>query len=819
MHSDRVTVEPQAPAAQAAWLIVAAACSGLALGLACQYPVLPGAAVVLVLIVGFASFRWPRHWPLTLPALLPVIGLAPWTGWLTFEEWDLLVLAIAAGGYLRGVVDGRAGHDHGVGMMRSKSKSAPLMLGLLTAYGTTMAVSMLLGFADAGGFRWGLFQGYREPMNSLRLAKPFFAMLLLAPLWLAALRRDSEGTSRRLATGLVLGLLGTALAATWERLAFTDLLNFSTDYRTTALFWEMHVGGAALDGMLALTLPFLVHELLAANTRQRWLAMAAILPLAGYACLTTFSRGVYLAVPVGVALMFVLHARQARHTSTRSVSATLVRGLPAVALVAAFAAAAMAMFPTSGYRGLIGLLAASAVLLALPRLLRAAPRAQALQGLVAGLLLCGLCWAMALVLPKGAYLAYALATAVAAGALLMHLRPNAAGLQHHAPALALAGLVAMLASLLLVARHWGGDEALPPAQAVVAALAALLLAASFSPRVVWPAQPRWQAGTACALVLTAGVVAAFGGGAYMGDRFATGSSDFQGRVQHWKDGLSLLRTPVHLLFGRGLGRFVDNHAFTAAANARPGDYRLRNESSNTYVTLVAGTHELGWGEVMRLSQRIPAFTLPAFVEFDVRTDQALLVHLEVCAKHLLYDGGCLVQKAHPVAKPGVWQTMKLPFAGTLPDPGPWYAPRLMEFSIALESPGQRADIDNLRLVEADGRDLLSNGDFSSGLARWFMTSDRYHLPWHMKNLAAHVLFDQGFVGLALLGLMVALALLRTTLTGARHHRLAPGVAGGLAGFLVVGMFDSLLDMPRVAFLFYFLVLLGLTLKAPAPRDA
>ena len=167
MHSDRVTVEPQAPAAQAAWLIVAAACSGLALGLACQYPVLPGAAVVLVLIVGFASFRWPRHWPLTLPALLPVIGLAPWTGWLTFEEWDLLVLAIAAGGYLRGVVDGRAGHDHGVGMMRSKSKSAPLMLGLLTAYGTTMAVSMLLGFADAGGFHWGLFQGYREPMNKI----------------------------------------------------------------------------------------------------------------------------------------------------------------------------------------------------------------------------------------------------------------------------------------------------------------------------------------------------------------------------------------------------------------------------------------------------------------------------------------------------------------------------------------------------------------------------------------------------------------------------------------------------------------------------
>ena len=58
------------------------------------------------------------------------------------------------------------------------------------------------------------------------------------------------------------GLLGVALATLWERLAFTGLLNLSTDYRTTALFWEMHVGGAALDGFLALTVPFALREVL-----------------------------------------------------------------------------------------------------------------------------------------------------------------------------------------------------------------------------------------------------------------------------------------------------------------------------------------------------------------------------------------------------------------------------------------------------------------------------------------------------------------------------------------------------------------------------
>lgn len=55
----------------------------------------------------------------------------------------------------------------------------PAMLGL--------AAAVFRGFADAGEFEFGWFQGYHE-------------------------------------------------------------LNFSSNYRSTALFWEMHVGGAALDG-------------------------------------------------------------------------------------------------------------------------------------------------------------------------------------------------------------------------------------------------------------------------------------------------------------------------------------------------------------------------------------------------------------------------------------------------------------------------------------------------------------------------------------------------------------------------------------------
>ena len=42
-------------------------------------------------------------WPLVLVGLMPVLGFAPWTGWVTFEEFDLLILALALGLFFGGL--------------------------------------------------------------------------------------------------------------------------------------------------------------------------------------------------------------------------------------------------------------------------------------------------------------------------------------------------------------------------------------------------------------------------------------------------------------------------------------------------------------------------------------------------------------------------------------------------------------------------------------------------------------------------------------------------------------------------------------------
>lgn len=124
------------------------------------------------------------------------------------------------------------------------------------------------------------------------------------------IKTDADTAVRRLASGMLVGLTVVTLAVVWERLAYTGLWDFSTRYRTTALFWEMHVGGAAIDVYLALATPFVAWALWTTRSPLRWLAAAALALLTGYACLTTFSRGVYGAVGGSLMLLALLLRRK-----------------------------------------------------------------------------------------------------------------------------------------------------------------------------------------------------------------------------------------------------------------------------------------------------------------------------------------------------------------------------------------------------------------------------------------------------------------------------------------------------------------------------
>jgi len=788
--------------------LLSLACAAAACALAVHHPLSPPLA--LAAVVGLAALAaWqPLLIPVGLLGLLPVAGLAPWTGWMLVEEYDLLLLALLAGGW------GRLAWPRGLPARVAAAGSATGLWWLLVLlYAGAVAVSAWHGLVDAdawagGRFAWGWWQGWREPMNVLRIAKPLAGALLAWPLWQALQARWPDAAPRAAGWGAWLGLAVVSVLCTWERWAWPGLTDFSTDYRTTALFWETHVGGAALDGFLALALPFGFWALANARRRGEAALALAVLALAGYAVLTTFSRGLYLGVLLGAGLWWL---RTPRPPGGGRFAAA------AAGWVGVFALAAALAFPAGGWRALGALWGLVALLFLLWQ--RAAvgpagpPRRTVAWVAAGGAAGAGLT-AAALGLPAALKAPYVLYGLLAAATALLWLWPAARG-----RATGAATWAAASAAAVGVALHWGETAARWQMAAAVAMV--LLAAAAGVARPAWRGPPggRWRASALAAMGLAGVVVGSFGGGHYLEGRLASTENDWEGRMHHWSRALSLPQGPMEALFGIGVGRFAARFAFSGEASDQTGDYRwLPQPGGGGAVVLTGGKHLMGFGQLFRLSQRVAVPVGPVQLRWRIHTEMPIRLQLEFCNKHLIYEVGCRV--------------LEVPMGGTRDKPAPpgwvegqitaqamppWQAP---VFSVGVDSRGGRVVIDRLEATDARGRALLVNSGFDQGLAHWLPSSDRHHLPWHAKNLGLHLLIEQGWLGLAGFAALVVFAVARLLSPGLRGQPLAAPLLAGLVGFLAVGLFDSLLDVPRVAFACLWCLGIAATLRAgPLPQPA
>lgn len=807
--------------------MLALGCGLLGLWLASHYPLMPAVAIAAYLAVLVASFRWWQAAPLLLIGLVPVLGLATWTGWLIFEELDLLVMAAAAGGYAAYAL-GRAGGKASA-WRRPLAPSALAKL-LLLLFALSMLWSVWRGIQDAGGLEFGWWQGYLESLNSPRQAKGFAYALLLLPLWQRASASRPDRVERGMLFAMCLALAGISLAALWERVAFPGLLNFSADYRSTAMFWEMQVGGAMLDGALLLCLPFALAALMRQRSPVLMGLLLALVLMASYAALTTFSRGVYLAIPVMLVVLLVLsyrqhHARSASLAQQPQHLEAALRALPVLALLALFGFSAAQVFEVAGYRGLLALSGTALLLLFAPRQLLVEGMGSRILVLVMaallGTLAAGLSWSVASWIPKSAYLIYTLSFAL--GALLMWRPPSRMDATMRSMLVSTVWFWS-LGCVAVVAGNWGGELALRAtlwplvlwALAWVWLLGAAPQAAGRLLELGW----RVRAILAGVLLVSGALVSTLEGGAYFGERMATGVQDLGARVDHWRSSYWLLQGDEQRWLGRGSGRYMATRFYGGPVAERVGDYRLGDEAGRPFLRLSGGRHLLDYGGMLRVTQRIALPEGAVTLQARVRAADEAGLHAELAEKHLLYQEARSHKAVVVKGKPGEWQTVQIKLE-PLPRGagGNWWAPRLINFSIAETASGKELDVGELQLIDASGRNLLANGDFSGGLARWYFTSDRHHLPWHAKSLPLHLQFEQGWIGLFIWSALVAAALWRVSLGRARAHALAPAIAASIVGFLTVGLFDSLVDAPRIAFLFYSVLLLGLCLRALPPGVA
>ncbi|MBI5331623.1 MAG: hypothetical protein HZB71_13560 [Betaproteobacteria bacterium] len=728
------------------------------------YPYAQGALAVGLTLCA-AIGLWRPVWLLTLiPAWLALVNLAPWSGSVFLEDFDL---ALGAALF---VFLARARYT--LDLRMPAGRLIFLLLFLLSCI-----VSISRGLYPLPDWEPVELSSYYSRWSALRMGKSFLWALLLLPGVAALMREDRALALRHLVWGLALGGAAVGGIALWERGVFnaivaTDslrlvlyrLLDFTSNYRITGLFSEMNAGGEAIDGFMALTWCF---GLLAAAGSRSWRGMAAggaFFALALYALVTTFSRASYLGLLTGAAAgaaLLVMRRRAGPGGAPLRFDANSLPGLLApLTLALAY-----------GKGGIIAVLA--------------------------GLLAWG-----------GALLA----------AYLARQRHRAAWLGLGVGALFL-GLLGM--SHAMETSRWVANES---GDAFLLAAALCLINAAgggwAGHRLAPLLNPRALIITLVAVAVGLGVVLPAAFGALMGVRMQTAGKDVEKREHHWVKAIEMMSPELDAtLFGEGVGRFPARYLWSQGRTGTGigedmGSYQFQRdeEGRNLYLAM-------GGGQDARVTQRVPlpagrSYTLSLKVKTD---DPQLWLRLRLYRRNvvMLEDGmGQAVNFERTLTSTqGQWVTVAWNFKmGALGEDGlTARLPLVLEvMNLRKYDYTQRAGtvalIDEVSLKDQYGEEWIANGDFSRGMERWFPHFDFNHMPWHIKNLWVNIYFDQGALGaLALAGLFFTV--LAASVQRARRGDLwGVATAAALVSFLTVGLFGGLLDMPRVMFLCFLLLL-------------
>lgn len=728
----------------------------------------PGLAVLLTVTI-VAGLRWPGAWLFLVPFALPLVDFAPWSGRLFLQDIDILLLGVLA-----------CCLWHGQFRASRRSPAPPLTRTLLLGLTLALGVSLHQGLLPYPAPSHNVFASYYSPYNALRVARGILWALILARPLHFLLRRQPARARASLLAGVSAGLLGTGIVALWERGVVHDLfhardrydlldglLDFSTPYRVTGLFSGMHTGGEAIDGYLALAWPSaLVLMLLPGCSRGLRVLAATALPLGLYAVTTTFSRASYLAlfVTLGVFSLGLAGSLMRRAGAGRT--------LAVLAGEAVFLICAWGLFARGGTLALFALLTGHGACLGLAFLGARLPRLPVL-------ILAGTSFPLVM------------------AAVFHALRSSKWTVTETPLAIVLAVALPLIGNLLGL---WAGRRMRGVLRLREFGVLALL-------------------GSTAVLAIVPALA-----GFRMETRFATAQTDLQMRSNHWREALAL-RPPglMHQFFGAGLGTFPRAY-FLAYPERLDGVALLGEEGLETFLALTGGKD-------VKLVQRLP---LPADRSYRLALDYRLAapearLRIRLCRRQMIqpleYNGECVTVARTLHATGNTWRHFEAELAPGALGTGTGElgrAPLMLEIAnrreYALMSHAPSVlEIDRLSLRDAAGTEWLHNGDFSAGFDRWFTLYDFNHLPWHIKNMFVHLLFEQGIIGLAVVLALASVALWRGIRAVARGDVAALAPLLGILGFCSVGMVGTLFDEPRILLLFLLFVL-SLAL-APTPPPA
>jgi hypothetical protein len=313
------------------------------------------------------------------------------------------------------------------------------------------------------------------------------------------------------------------------------------------------------------------------------------------------------------------------------------------------------------------------------------------------------------------------------------------------------------------------------------------------------------------IVLVVAVLGSAASSELMRQRFSSLAEDLLTRENNWREGWSVRDQDVLTdIFGMGLGTY-QRTMLSRAKTERPSDLSVETDSAGAFVSLRALTP-------FYFGQKIASPPSgPMRLNFRFRADMAHAgIAFIVCDKVLLYSHNCRSGQVTPM-RPGEWVAVSALLDGsglgavTVLDA----IPRPVELALFATTAGSTIAFRDVSLRDAGGRELLANGDFSHGLDRWLFTDDD-HLAWRIKNQYVMRLFELGAVGLLSLLAVCGLALAGSIRATLRGDPMGGIVAGAVVAFMISGISDDVLEVPKIATLFFLICFAGLLLWEVKP---
>lgn len=301
-------------------------------------------------------------------------------------------------------------------------------------------------------------------------------------------------------------------------------------------------------------------------------------------------------------------------------------------------------------------------------------------------------------------------------------------------------------------------------------------------------------------------------GKFVQERFTSVQHDIQVRIKHWQDGLSMRGSDlVTELFGMGVGTYPSTHYWKSRESHHASAHGISAENGNAFLRIAPGN-------TLYVEQVVPLLPHQRYrLSLEIRSQLPnTAVGIALCEKWLLTSTRCATWQHSPkTTQAGQWQTFETLIDSKDVGSGTWPAQRAVKLSLFSASPAT-IDIDNVRLLSPASDNLVDNGDFSSGIDRWFFATDE-HLAWHIKSMPMAILFDQGWFGLLAFAILLIASASATAKAAWQGDTMSATFLAASIGFLVVGVFDTLIDAPRFLFLFMTLLLIPAYLQPNAAR--